>query len=80
VNTILHFSNLTEYISIDVDLLTLIDNVDIEAELKDAAEALLDESLFDRYIKEKSYLIVSKFLVREEFRKFTEIWHRYKCN
>jgi hypothetical protein len=39
--------------------------VDIEAELKDAAEALLDESLFDRYIKEKSYLIVSKFLVRK---------------
>jgi len=46
--------------------LTLIDTVDVEAELKDAAEALLDETLFDRYIKEKSHLIVSKFLVRSE--------------
>jgi hypothetical protein len=50
--------------SIDDDILSLVDNLDIESELKDAAEALLDEKLFDRYIKEKSFLIVSKFLVR----------------
>ena len=49
--------------SIDDDILNLIDEVDIDKELKEIAEALVDSSRFPEYVREKSAVIVSRFLV-----------------
>lgn len=49
--------------SIDDDILHLIDEVDIETELKEIAEAIADTNKFPNYVREKSAKAVSKFLV-----------------
>mmetsp|Transcript_741 Transcript_741/g.870 ORF Transcript_741/g.870 Transcript_741/m.870 type:complete len:1995 (-) Transcript_741:61-6045(-) len=50
------------YSSLDEDILRLIDEVDIENELKEAGKALVDVEKFPQYIREKSATAVSKFL------------------
>jgi hypothetical protein len=49
--------------SIDDDILNLIDEVDLERELKEIAEALADTEEFPNYMREKSAKAVSVFLV-----------------
>lgn len=57
-------------ISIDDDILDLIDEVDPERELKEIAEALGDPDKFPTYVREKSAKAVSVFLVRIIFSGF----------
>lgn len=49
--------------SIDEDFLRLIDEVDLQQELKEAGDAILDPDRFPQYVREKSIKAVSKFLV-----------------
>ena len=49
--------------SIDEDILRLIDEVDLQKEIKEVGEAILDAERFPQYIREKSATAVSKFLV-----------------
>jgi hypothetical protein len=49
--------------SIDDDILNLIDEFDPEKELRDIADALAEPTIFSNYIREKSTVAVSKFLV-----------------
>lgn len=49
--------------SIDEDILRLIDEVDLQKELKEVGVAIVDTDKFPQYIREKSANAVSKFLV-----------------
>ena len=60
------------FVSIDEDILKLIDEVDIKKELKEAGEAILDADRFPQYIREKSVKAVSKFLVRHFCRRVSQ--------
>ena len=51
--------------SIDEDILNLIDEVDLEQELKEIGEALADVDKFPGYVREKSSKAISNFLVSE---------------
>ena len=55
-------SSTPEY-SIDEDILNLIDEVDLEKELKEIAEAITNTAKFPVYMREKSAKAVSAFLV-----------------
>ena len=50
--------------SIDDDILNLIDEVDLDKVLKEAAEAFVDDKKFLEYVREKSTHAISRFLVR----------------
>ena len=50
--------------SIDDDILNLIDEVDLDKVLKEAAEAFVDDKKFLEYVREKSARAISRFLVR----------------
>ena len=53
-------------ISIDDDILSLIDEVEIDKVLREAAEAFVDERRFTKYIRQKCVLAISRFLVSFE--------------
>jgi len=72
--------------SIDDDILNLIDEVDIEKELKEATEALLDEGRFQDYLRQKSTIAMTRFLVsfhliltREACCQHTVLANFYRC-
>lgn len=50
------------YPSIDDDILSLIDEVEIDKVLREAAEAFVDERRFAKYIRQKCVLAISRFL------------------
>jgi hypothetical protein len=49
--------------SIDDDILNLMDEVDIEAFLREASEAIEDSEKLARFIRDKSTTAVERFLV-----------------
>lgn len=51
------------HLSIEEDILRLIDEVDLKKELKEVGEAIVDTDKFPQYIREKSASAVSRFLV-----------------
>jgi len=50
------------YSSIDEDILNLIDEVDLDKVLKEAAEAFVDSKKFPEYVRQKSAHAISRFL------------------
>ena len=61
--------------SIDQDILNLIDEVQLDKELKEAGEALVDSERFPSYIRQKSASAVSKFLVSATFWSCIQLWY-----
>lgn len=56
--------------------MNLIDEVDVEKELKEIGEALADVDKFPRYVREKSSKAISNFLVSKASTHFS---HRIAC-
>ena len=55
-------------ISIDDDILNLVDDIDVDAFVKEASVSLEDEKLLRKFIKEKATIMVERFLVRIHLR------------
>jgi hypothetical protein len=57
--------------SIDDDILNLMDEVNMDEFLKEAAEAIDDPEKLSRYVREKATMAIERFLVRLKSHAFT---------